>query len=72
MPYYIYRVNDPRSLEYLDHKDRYQDAKVLVHSLREDLPASDVAKIRMVFAKSTGEAEKLLSTPRDNRVIGED
>jgi len=72
MPYYVYRVNDLRSLECLDHKDRYQDAKARVRDLRGDLPTSDAAKIRMVFAKSTSEAEKLLSIPKDPRVIGED
>ena len=29
-------------------------------------------QVRMVFAKHQAEAEKLLSTPRDERVIGED
>jgi hypothetical protein len=72
MPYYIYQIKDPRSLQYLDHKDQYQDAKAVARSLRGDLAATDAAKIRMVFARSASEAEKLLSAPRDNRVIGED
>jgi hypothetical protein len=71
MTYYIYRLHDPKGLEYLDCKDRYQDAKALVRSLREGLPAPDAAKVRMIFAGSTSEAEKLLSAPKDQRVIGE-
>jgi hypothetical protein len=59
-------------MEYLDVKTGYQDAKVLVRKLRSEQSADDDATIRMVFAKTSAEAEKLLSAPRDERVIGED
>jgi hypothetical protein len=72
MPYYVYRVSPDRRLEYVDTKDKYQDAKALVRRLRDESGAQDPGTVRLVFAKSTGEAEKLLSTPRDERVIGED
>ena len=72
MPYFVYRILSPKHLEYLDVKESYQDARALVRELRAAQAADDAASIRMVFAKSTGEAEKLLSAPRDDRVIGED
>lgn len=72
MPYYIYQIQNPSSLKYLDQRDRYQDAKILVRNLREKQAAANVGMVRLVFASSTGEAEKLLSLPRDNRIIGED
>lgn len=72
MPYYIYRITEPMSLEYLDEKVRFQEAKERVVSLRKRLSANDTAIVRMVFANSTGEAERLLSIPKDHRVIGED
>ncbi len=71
MPYYIYRLNGPKQLQYVDAKDKYQEAKALVRNLRAEL-GGDVESVRMVFAKSSGEAEKILSAPRDERVIGED
>ena len=72
MPYYIYRLREPLQLEYIDVKDKYKDAKSAVQRLREEQAAEDSSQVRMVFAKSTGEAEKLLSAPRDERVIGEE
>lgn len=74
MPYYIYRINGPLLFEHLDQRVRFQEAKSIVQDLRNKLAANDVARIRMVFAHSTEEAERLLSIPRDrdHRVIGED
>ena len=72
MPYFVYRIRPPLQIEYLDALDNYQEARALVRDRRaaED-PASGIL-YRMVFAGQQGEAERLLSTPRDDRVIGED
>lgn len=73
MPYFIYRITpNPLTLEYLDTKDKYREARTLVRDLRARHPTEDPGNIRMIFAKTTGEAEKLLSQPRDDRIIGED
>jgi hypothetical protein len=72
MPYFVYRVSDPLRLTHMDTKERYQDARALVRSLRETETQETGDQYRMVFAKHQSEAEKLLSTPRDERVIGED
>ena len=72
MPYFVYRITPPRTLTYLDTKDNYREAKQLVRELRGQQPAEQLETIRMIFAKTQGEAEKLLSQPRDERVIGED
>jgi hypothetical protein len=72
MPYYVYRVPSPQHLEYVETKDNYRDAKELVRGLRAEQQGTDPGAIRMIFAKTRGEAEKLLSAPRDGRVIGED
>jgi hypothetical protein len=72
MPYFVFRIHDPKHLEYLDTKTKYQEAKALVRRLRAEQPGSDPAAIRLIYAKTQAEAEKLLSTPRDDRVIGED
>jgi len=72
MPYFVYRIAPPLSLTYIDTMESYRDARELVRRLRNDRADGDVNDCRMVFAKSQGEAERLLSTPRDERVIGED
>ncbi len=72
MPYFVYRINSPKHLEYVDTKDEYRAAKELVHNLRSEQKDADPGTVRMIFAKTRGEAEKLFSAPRDDRVIGED
>jgi hypothetical protein len=72
MPYYVYKITPPLNLTYLHTTDTYKDARGMVRGLRSDLPAEQDAQYRLVFANDRAEAEKLLSTPRDERVIGED
>ncbi len=52
-------------------KEKYQEAKSRASDLRSAQAAGDEAIVRMVFAKTAGEAEKLLSIPKDDRVIGD-
>ena len=52
--------------------DNFKDAKKLVRSWRGQKQDADDSTFRMIFAKSSQEAEKLLSMPREERVIGED
>ncbi len=72
MPYFVYKITPPLTLTYLDTKDRYPEARAMVRSLRQQRPEGDLTQYRLIFAKSQLEAERLLSTPRDERVIGED
>jgi len=75
MPYYVYRIVEQektKNLEHLETFSKYQEAKKLVRSKRGDKISDDVADYRMIFAKNETEAETLLKTPRDERVIGED
>jgi len=71
MPYFIYQISPSLKLTYIDTKDRYQDARAIVRELRGKGQEDD-DEYRLIFANQQGEAEKLLSTPRDERVIGED
>lgn len=72
MPYFVYKITPPLTLEYLEVKAQYRDARALVRERRQQRAQGDAADYRLVFANSQGEAERLLSTPRDERVIGED
>lgn len=72
MPYFVYKIEPPLKLTHLATVERYQDAKKQVRELRGDDGMAAEIQYRLVFANTQGEAEKLLSTPRDERVIGED
>ena len=77
MPYFVYHITiDPESgvkhLEHLDTFDDYRSARALAREHRACLPPGGDRDCRLIFAKTEVEAERLLSTPRDERVIGED
>lgn len=72
MPYYIYQITEPLLLKYLDQKLHFQEANKMVKKLRQELTPANIAQIRMIFADSIGEAERLLSAPKEIRVISED
>lgn len=70
MPYFVYRITPRRELTHIATFDRYPEARAQVRALRQD--GQPEVEYRMIFAKQMAEAEKLLSIPRDERVIGED
>lgn len=78
MPYFVYYVTprpggQTKQLEYLAVFDAFKEARNMARERRAT--AADGApgrECRMIFAKNEVEAEKLLSAPRDERVIGED
>jgi hypothetical protein len=72
MPYFVYRIEDPKHLEHLATFPVYREARQKVRDLRAEGGPDSVNSIRMIFAKSQVEAEKLLTAPREERVIGED
>ena len=72
MPYFIYMIEEPMRLTYLGTENKYKDARAQIRQLRKEAPTTAEGEYRMMFAKSQTEAERLLSTPRDGRVIGED
>lgn len=70
MPYYVFRIAEPRELRHLATSDSYREARERVRSLRRT-PEPGV-EYRLIFASQMAQAERLLATPRDTRVIGED
>ena len=78
MPYFVYYVtvnpaNNTKSLEYIDTKENYKEARNLAREKRSELGSETPNKeCRMIFGKNEVEAEKLLSAPREERIIGED
>lgn len=72
MPYFVFKRFPNLTLEYIDAKEHYQDARTLARELRATQAAEEDVEYRLIFANQRAEAERLLSTPRDERVIGED
>lgn len=78
MPYFVYYLTQHadskrKSLEHLETFNAFKAARNLAREKRAELKASESnTDCRLIFAKNQTEAEKLLSTPRDERVVGED
>ncbi len=78
MPYFIFEItthpdSGVRTARYLDVYDKFRDAKQRVKAEREANPETEERVVRMAFAKTQVEAEKLLTTPREGQpIINED
>jgi hypothetical protein len=71
MPYFVYRIQEkPRKLDHLETFPSYKAAKIYVREQRQQ--SEEIESVRMIFARNDIEAEKLLTAPREERVIGED
>lgn len=72
MAYYVYKIYPPKRLEYLDEFEAYRDAKTFTRTMRKALTVEDECTVRMVFAPSREQAERLLKEVREARPLGED
>ncbi len=72
MPYYIYRIPQDKQLERLEQHGKYREARDRVRELRAGQESGDSALIRLIHAGSEAEAERLLLTPREAPVEGDD
>lgn len=77
MPYFVYHIEQPqdkavKELTHIETFDNYKDARSLAREKRAELPKGGTEDVRLIFAKTQVEAEKLLSAPREERVVGED
>jgi hypothetical protein len=73
MPFFIFKISPQNALEYLGEEEKYRQARERVRALRAAHESDDGTTYRMVFAKSVGQGEKLLtSTEHDNKIIGDD
>lgn len=72
MAYYVYKIFPSKRLEYVDEFDAYREAKVFTRSMRKELTTEDDYVVRMMFAPSSEQAERLLKEVREARPLGED
>lgn len=77
MPYFVYHITirpetGKKDLQHLQTFDNYKEARGFARERRATLTELADQDCRMIFAKNQTEAEKLLSAPREERVVGED
>ena len=72
MAYYIFRLFPTKRLEFVDEFEAYREAKSFTRSMRKALTPEDDCTVRMIFAPSKEQAERLLKEVREARPLGED
>ena len=72
MPYFVYHIHSPQRLELVDSFEEYRRAKQAVRQLREQTRDPAIPLIRMMFAGTPAEAERLLTEKREPRPLGEE
>ena len=72
MPYFVFKLRHPRSLENAGVFANYRDARIAVREMRRALDPDDPTTVRMVFAADEAQAERLLTERREPRPLGED
>ncbi|MCP3666578.1 MAG: hypothetical protein GY696_29450 [Gammaproteobacteria bacterium] len=72
MPYFVYSITDRTHLKHLSDFPKYREARNELRNLRGEKSEDDHTTYRMIFAQSRNEAEKLLLTPRERPVDGDD
>ncbi len=72
MSYFVYKIFEPKRLEYVDEFEAYRDARSFTRGLRKKLTPQGVCTVRMIFAPSREQAERLLMKTREARPLGED
>jgi hypothetical protein len=73
MPFYIFKISQDESLEYIDAEEKYRPARNKVRELRSQEPEDSSNTYRMIFASTIAQGEKLLtSSAHDDKIIGDD
>jgi len=72
MPYFVYRISPEMKLQCLESFDNYRAARDQIRTRRTEQQEGDNTTIRLIHAGSETEAERLLLTPRDAPVEGDD
>jgi hypothetical protein len=72
MPYYVYRIRPGRQFELADTFPGYREARDRAREMRAGIESGDEYTVKVMFAKSPEEAERLMSEVREPRPLGED
>jgi len=71
MPFFVYRITEETKLEHVETFEKYREAKLKVNEMRKTEPEDSEVVWRMIHATNKSNAEKLILTPRDERIIGD-
>jgi len=76
MPYYVYRIENAemallKQLQLLDEFDSFKEAKAYARTKRAELPESDPAQVKVMFADNKLSAEEQLMEKRDKPIVME-
>ena len=72
MPYFVYEIFPPKRLQLVESFDDYREARTRARGLRAALGADAEQTVRVIFARSTEEATRLLTEVREPRPLGEE
>jgi len=72
MAYFVYNIFPNKKLELLDEYASYREARDNVRERRKELEENAEHTVRLVHAKNTAEAERLLTAKREARPTGEE
>ena len=72
MPYYVYQLYPNKKLTYVNDYPKYKEAKSYVKAQRPQITAADNYQLRIMFAGSQSEAERLFTTKREAQPLRED
>lgn len=72
MPYFVFRLDPEGKTECLDNFAKYRDARDYARNLRGEKAPDDASNYKLIYAGNEIEAEKLLTTPREAPVEGDD
>lgn len=72
MPYFVYKIHPGKRFELIDHFPAYRAARERARAMRSEIQPGDDYTVRVMFAKDSDEAERLMSEKREPRPLGED
>ena len=72
MPYFVFKIHPGKRFDLTDQFVNFRDARDRARSMRQTMTAGDDYSVKVMFAKSSEEAERLMSEEREPRPLGED
>lgn len=72
MPYFVYKVFPIKQLEFVQQAQHYREARDRARAMRKALQEGDDYSVKVIFAQSADQAERLLTEEREPRPVGEE
>ena len=72
MPYFLYKVFPGKKFELIEQYPAYRSARDEARKRRAAMSSEDPYNVKVMFAKDSEQAERLMSEEREPRPLGED